>query len=1109
MSAFQDPRASRTAAHKRASDGLGFDDAPGPKRQALGGGDASAATHTDEQYWMVQWRMPQNRKHKTWDGDGVLVLNKTRATLLGPDGQVLTAGKQVPQSVAVGDQLNVGNKQLEIDRSISRSEYMSGECFGRGAPSALPVPALNSNSAFRKKFVPLKPVTANPFTVPRAALPAASSSKTLSSPDTSGHASATSPQPSSTDALHHAGVIDSCWTANWRKPQQRKHKTWDGDAYVILRAGKLTLLAENGKIIGRKPFEGSRLFSGWKTFIGGREIELDGQIPPSQLPAITGASLEFEAENEPEWDFADTSDTLVESTSVHRSSSGDAGGSPIKNADSSTKKYVAPTSFYGKPAPKPAAKGPLHDPDGEGAIVMKAPTQEHINRFNKRGLPVVPVVIDPILARRLRPHQVEGVKFMYECVMGLRKHEGQGCILADEMGMGKTLQTISLVWTLLKQNPYAGGAAAIGKVLIVCPVTLINNWKNEFHKWLGRDRVGVFVGDKDKAKIKQFINSKIHHVLVIGYERLRSVIAELAYCNPPIGLIIADEGHRLKSASNKTSTMFEALRTPRRIILSGTPIQNDLSEFHAMADFCNPGLLDDYNTFRRVYEVPIVRSRAPDCTKKEAELGESRSAQLLAISRSFVLRRDASILRSYLPPKYEYVVFVTPTPLQKAIFSKILNPDKLDNIIQHSTAESLALINMLTKISNSPILLKAVADKARAKVSHTGDNVAKTTLVEEAVKLLPDRAQVEDVSLSGKLAALANLLRAIRKNTDEKCIIVSHYTSTLNIIEAFCNKKKYSHLRLDGQTPAAKRSEYVNLFNKGSQERSFIFLLSSKAGGVGLNLIGASRLCLIDSDWNPSHDLQSMARIHRDGQKREVFIYRFLTAGTIDEKIFQRQVTKLGLSSTLMGNGKSDTKSDSFTHKDLRDIFTVHEHTACHSHDLLECHCDRDGDDGIEDDFDFPEPDHDEDSEDSESAPGFIAASQVKTTKLQQADKAYRKKKKAELAALGEWTHINCLKLGAKDRIQDAILSALIHSPDPDSSVDGTQRVSTTGSGSKTRISSLLDAVDLSNVLNVEVSSAMTVDDVPGGTISFLFEKSSSAPEDEAMVEAEAEDIDA
>ncbi|VDC03609.1 unnamed protein product [Peniophora sp. CBMAI 1063] len=1005
-----------------------------------------------ERYWMVQWRLPQARKHKTWEGDGVLVVNSSRATLMDQDGRVIGSGKIGLQTLEEGAQLSVGGKELELDRALSRHEYLSGECFGRST-TGTSNPSTSSNT-FTKKFTPLRPLTINPGTTVRQPSTPSVTSKVTSKDDDLGHAP------------------ESYWTANWRKPQGKKHKTWDGDAFVVFKRGKITLISEQGKILGSKPYEGARLMSGFKNFIAGREIELDAQVPRSSLPALTGVVDEPENEIDPD------AFQLSQSTPARRANSPiivqDA-SSPVRNSPSATKKFVAPAAFYNAPATKPKPKGPLHDPAGEGAIVMKSPDAEHKRKYNKKGYPVVPVVLDPLLGRRLRPHQVEGVKFMYECVMGLRKHEGQGCILADEMGMGKTLQTITLIWTLLKQNPYAGGGPSVGKVLIVCPVSLVNNWKSEFNKWLGRDRLGIMAGDKDKSILKQFINSKRDQVMIIGYERLRSIIADLAYCNPPIGLIIADEGHRLKGAGNKTSTMFEALRTKRRIILSGTPIQNDLGEFHAMADFCNPGLLDDYNTFRRVYETPILRSRTPGCSDKDAQLGKARAAQLQEVARSFVLRRDATILKSYLPPKHEYVVFVTPTTLQLSIFNKLLNPDKLDNIIHDSTAESLALINMLTKVSNSPILLQAVADKNRGDA---GSKKAKARAVEEAVKLLPERAQVDDVSLSGKLAALATLLRAIRKDTDEKCVLVSHYTSALNILEAFCKKKSYSYLRLDGSTPTAKRQEYVNEFNRSSQNRCFIFLLSSKAGGVGLNLIGASRLCLVDSDWNPSHDLQSMARIHRDGQKREVHIYRFLTAGTIDEKIYQRQVTKLGLSSTLIGDGKGQSKSDSFTPKELRDIFTVHPNTACHTHDLLDCPCDREnvhtksgpadsGSDGS-------------DSEEERPAK-FISASQVNPGK---ADKGYLKKQKAALAALGQWRHINCLKPGAKALIKDDLLHHLLHMPE--------RNTASLSSEARPRASTLLDAVDLDNVLAMSVDDADNLRDVPGGTLSFLFQKDTS-----------------
>ncbi|TFY64805.1 hypothetical protein EVJ58_g2377 [Rhodofomes roseus] len=668
----------------------------------------------------------------------------------------------------------------------------------------------------------------------------------------------------------------------------------------------------------------------------------------------------------------------------------------------------------------------------------------------------------------------EGVKFLYECVMGLRKHEGQGSILADEMGMGKTLQTIALCWTLLKQNPYAGAGPVVGKILIVCPVTLINNWKNEFHKWCGRvDCAGKGQGRRDGGGQGQGLDQAfcefedtpgvdhwlrtpadgdVSRRLLLLCEVVltgRGNSSDLAYCNPPIGLIICDEGHRLKSANNKTSTMFEALRTPRRIILSGTPIQNDLGEFHAMADFCNPGLLDDYNTFRRVYETPILKSRAPGCSAKETELGEARSAQLSAIARSFVLRREATILKKYLPPKHEYVVFVTPTKLQLAIFNKILSADKLDNLVRNSTAESLALINMLTKISNSPILLKATLDQAKNKAGN-GDAI-KMKAIEEAVTLLPNKARVEDVSLSGKLTALATLLRVLRERTDEKCIIVSHYTSTLNIVEAFCRSKNYSYNRLDGQTPPPKRQEYVNEFNKAPQAKRF----------------------LIDSDWNPSHDLQSMARIHRDGQKRPVFIYRFLTAGAID---------------ALMGNGAESSKSDSFTRKDLQDIFTIYPHTACHTHDLLECPCESSGGKiNVSADEDRGEA-TDGESDEEEQHMQFMAASQVRPEQMNKPDKAYLKQKKAQLAALGEWTHIHCLRRNARELIQDDVLSEMLYSK-PSNAKPGS-------TASQSRLERILEAVDLETVL-AESGPDPTVDEVPGGTVSFLFERGSKALVDE------------
>ncbi|KAJ6558570.1 SNF2 family N-terminal domain-containing protein [Mycena vulgaris] len=1035
---------------------------------------------SDEHYWVVQWRSFQAKKHKTWDGDGVLVVSGSKSTLYDSEGKTISAGKRDPAPYVEGKNLVVGGKDIELDRAITRAEYLSGTCFGDSAAySSIQIPPSTSKPApgVSKQFIPLKIKASTPSRHQKSASGLDRRAIPLQPVDLLSTISNNSPKK--VPPVPTIKVEDSYWTVNWRKPgQNKKHKTWDGDAFVSKVGGKLTMISEEGKIMGTTAWKGDPLYGGYHLYIGGKEVELDCEVTLDDLPSVLGGHA----------------DDKIAPPPIQTPRNGAETADPINSPATGSKAFVAPTSFYGpQAASKAKPKGPLHDPTAEGAVVMKAPTKDHMKRFNKKNLPVVAVVLDPILAPRMRAHQIEGrlflivllfnigVKFMYECVMGLRKHEGQGCILADEMGLGKTLQTISLIWTLLKQNPYAGNGPAVSKVLVVCPVSLVNNWKVEFHKWLGRDRLGVVTCDKDKNVIKTFQHAKTQHVLIIGYERLRTVMqphpTSFDVCRPPIGLIVCDEGHRLKSANNKTTTMFEALRTTRRVILSGTPIQNDLSEFHAMADFCNPGLLDNYATFRRVYELPILNSRAPDSSAKEREVGEARSAQLLAVAKSFVLRRDATLLQNYLPPKHEYVVFVTPTSLQLSIFSKILNPDKLDDLAQSSTAESLALINMLTKVSNSPILLKATADKEKA-AGMDARNAIERAGVDDALRLLPENAQIEDMSLSGKLTALAKLLKAISQTTEEKCVLVSHYTSTLNILEAYCKKKHYSYYRLDGQTPAAKRQEYVNSFNKSTQRSSFVFLLSSKAGGVGINLIGASRLCLIDSDWNPSHDLQSMARCHRDGQKRPVYIYRFLTSGAIDEKIYQRQVTKLGLSNcspfTLSYTSSASSKSDSFSRKDLRDIFRIHPDTACNTHDLLECPCDGTlPADTKEDAIDEApiEIDNDSDSE----RKGFVNASQVRPEEINKMEKAYLQKKRAGLAALGQWKHINCLLPTARDDIQDHILRKLVFIPEPEKM--GPAK-------SQSRALAALDAA--------AAMSGLTVADIPGGSVSFLFEKSST-----------------
>jgi DNA repair and recombination protein RAD54B len=560
---------------------------------------------------------------------------------------------------------------------------------------------------------------------------------------------------------------------------------------------------------------------------------------------------------------------------------------------------------------------PRHNPETPGALVMKRP------KSVRKEKQIVDVVVDPLLSRHLREHQRQGVQFMYECVMSMRE-SGEGAILADEMGLGKTLQTIALIWTLLKQNPVYEDPPVVKKALIVCPVTLINNWKKEFRKWLGNDRIGVFVVDDKKTRLTDFTMGKAYNVMIIGYEKFRLVQEDLKK-GAPIDIVICDEGHRLKTAQNKAAMAIKSLNTERRIILSGTPLQNDLSEFYTMVEFVNPGLLGKYNTFKKEFETPMLKGRQPNASNTDIEKGEARSEELARLVGQFVLRRTSEVIAQYLPPKTETVLFCRPTTAQAALYRAVLESPTFSSIIGSSEA-SLQLINVLKKLCNSPSLLT----KSTTEDGKPSANIA------ALLSSLPPGSLKTSPAASAKLQVLDSLLHQLHTTTKEKIVLVSNYTSTLDILGNLLSSLGYAFLRLDGSTPASKRQDLVDRFNNTPPSVCFAFLLSAKAGGAGINLIGASRLVLFDVDWNPATDLQAMARIHRDGQKKPCFIYRMLIKGALDEKIYQRQVTKSGLADAVVDSKKT---GQSFTKEELRDLFTLDEGESCKTHELLGCDC--------------------------------------------------------------------------------------------------------------------------------------------------------------------------
>ncbi|XP_071033330.1 DNA repair and recombination protein RAD54B isoform X5 [Parasteatoda tepidariorum] len=381
-------------------------------------------------------------------------------------------------------------------------------------------------------------------------------------------------------------------------------------------------------------------------------------------------------------------------------------------------------------------------------------------------------------------------------------------------------------------------------------------------------------------------------------------------------------------------TVVNCLSTTKRILLTGTPIQNDLAEFFSIVDFVNPGAFGTFKNFRISFERPILQSRNQNCPPEEKEIGEEKSEELNEIIRTFMLRRTQEVINRFLPPKSEAVIFCRPSEFQTSLYKSLLGSRFIEGIFSSSgsvdSSLQLVYISMLRKLCNHPHLLYRGNSEEEILFFVQNMNIGCLQSV------FPVNYQPTS-SDSGKMKVLEKMLLALfSSHKKEKVVIVSAFTMTLNLIENLCKEKGYFILRLDGSTASASRQDIVDIFNR-SYTKYNIFLLSSKAGGVGLNLIGASRIILYDVDWNPANDLQAMARIWRDGQKNFVYVYRLLTTGTIEEKIYQRQLSKQCLSGSVLNPNLMEKLK--FSQEELKDLFSVHCDTMCLTHDLINCQC--------------------------------------------------------------------------------------------------------------------------------------------------------------------------
>jgi DNA repair and recombination RAD54-like protein len=426
------------------------------------------------------------------------------------------------------------------------------------------------------------------------------------------------------------------------------------------------------------------------------------------------------------------------------------------------------------------------------------------------------------------------------------------------MGLGKTLQSVTLIYTLLKTGITANGAPTAKRVIVVCPCSLVKNWENEFIKWLGPSGIKVLaLAEADRKTVEKnidvFVRTKLFNVLVASYECIRAHHQRLIKYNDCCDLLVCDEAHRLKNSENQTSRALNSLPVKRRVLLTGTPMQNDLQEFYAMVDFTNPGILGTAEEFRRKVLFPILRGREPDATDAQKRRMLEIQNDMSTTVNDFILRRVNTLNAQHLPPKLVQVVCCNLTDIQQNMYQHLVNSKDTQHMLDGKQVNCLASIQLLMKLSNHPSL---VVDEDRsfggkvggggnrrsaAKTTrYTDDNDKESTAAPGAdgiARFLPasgggGRSAPVHPEWSGKMYVLWRLMKEMRKpgNGNDKIVIISNYTQTLDLIGKMCQENSWGFCRLDGSVTMKKRQKMVDEFNDPSSSL-IAFLLSSKAGG--------------------------------------------------------------------------------------------------------------------------------------------------------------------------------------------------------------------------------------------------------------------------------------
>ncbi|KAL8668044.1 MAG: hypothetical protein Q9202_000022 [Teloschistes flavicans] len=481
---------------------------------------------------------------------------------------------------------------------------------------------------------------------------------------------------------------------------------------------------------------------------------------------------------------------------------------------------------------------------------------------------------------QMRDYQVAGLNWL------ISLHEnGISGILADEMGLGKTLQTIAFLGYLRHIR------GINGPHLIVVPKSTLDNWNREFTKWTPEVNLLVLQGAKEERH--QLINARLidedFDVCITSYEmilREQTHLKKFAW-----EYIIIDEAHRIKNEESSLAQKIRIFNSRNRLLITGTPLQNNLHELWALLNFLLPDVFGDSAAFDSWFS-------------NQEEDQDSVVQQLHRILRPFLLRRVKSDVEKSLLPKKEVNLYIGMSDMQVKWYKKILEKD-IDAVNgaagkRESKTRLLNIVMQLRKCCNHPYLFEG----AEPGPPYTTDEHL--------------------IFNAGKMLMLDKILNRMKKQ-GSRVLIFSQMSRVLDILEDYCVFREHKYNRIDGSTAHEDRIAAIDEYNGPGSEK-FVFLLTTRAGGLGINLTSADIVILFDSDWNPQADLQAMDRAHRIGQTKQVVVFRFVTEQAIEEKVLERAAQKLRLDQLVIQQGRAQQAAKAAASKD--ELLTMIQHGA-------------------------------------------------------------------------------------------------------------------------------------------------------------------------------------